>query len=60
MNKEQLEDKDVNNLIRVIGVDRKYHMAEVHKDTCLCGIKIFSKKEINSDKVKFSCYECTF
>ena len=52
--------------IRVIGVDRKYHIAESHKDTCLCGVKILSKKENDVNGTGafkgtiYSCYECTY
>jgi len=59
---EKFENPGVQT-IRVIGIDRKYHIAEAHKDTCLCGIKILSKKkeDINgSTGIKYSCYECTY
>ncbi len=47
-------------MIRVIGEDRLQHIAEPHKDTCLCGMKIFSKKIPNTKDTLYSCYECTF
>ena len=46
--------------IRVIGVDKIQHIAEPHKDTCLCGIKILRKKYLPTDYDLFSCYECTY
>ncbi len=48
------------NFIEVIGEDRKKHIAEPHKDTCKCGIKIIRKKLRDDDYRLFSCYECTY
>ena len=46
--------------IRVIGVDRKQHIAECHKEVCFCGVKILRKKLLTNDYNLYSCYECTF
>lgn len=46
--------------IRVIGVDRKYHTMEVHKDTCLCGMKMLTRNLDSIQGTIYSCYECTF
>lgn len=46
--------------IRVIGIDRKQHIAEPHKNTCICGVKILRKKLERNDYKLYSCYECTY
>ena len=46
-------------MIRVIGIDRKIHIANAYSDITKCGIKIQSKKIPNNCKL-FSCYECTY
>jgi hypothetical protein len=60
---EKFENPDIQT-IRVIGEDRKYHIAEPHRDVCLCGMKILSKKkdevEDNNNGILYSCYECTY
>lgn len=46
--------------IDCIGVDRKIHVCEPHKNTCKCGVKVLDKKVLNVDKYRYSCYECTY
>jgi hypothetical protein len=46
--------------IMVIGIDRKKHLDEPHKNTCLCGVKILNKNIKGKDNNLFSCYECTY
>jgi len=55
-----MSDKKEVVTIRVIGIDKKKHLAEPHKDVCLCGVKILRKKELPADIALFSCYECTY
>ena len=57
--KEEDLDKNVQ-YINVIGIDRKYHVADVTKDTCLCGMKILTKKPDTEKGMRYSCYECTY
>jgi hypothetical protein len=56
--KDQKEPDKIT--IMVIGVDNLQHVAEPHKDVCLCGMKILRKKYRRDDWKLFSCYECTF
>ena len=60
INKNEQEDEPEIITIRVIGRDQKQHVAEPHKDTCICGEKILRKKLRLDDYKLFSCYECTF
>ena len=48
--------------IRCIGIDEKWHVCEVDKDVCKCGVKVKTKKDkdIENSKFRYSCYECTF
>ena len=55
---EKFENPGIQT-IRVLGEDRLQHIAEPHKDTALCGMKIFSKK-IPDKGTFYSCYECTY
>lgn len=43
-----------------IGIDRKKHVCEPHKDVTKCGVEVKSKKVLASDGRLFSCYECTY
>jgi len=53
-------------MIKVVGIDRKYHMSKSYENVCLCGIKILTKKENDvygnglSEGLIYSCYECTY
>ena len=55
------DEENCLNYIRVIGVDRKQHLALPWEDVCKCGCKILNKKptEQESNKTYF-CYECTY
>jgi hypothetical protein len=43
--------------IRVIGIDRKIHLAEAHNTKTMCGIKILHKN-VREPNGFYSCYEC--
>lgn len=48
-------------LIQCIGVDRKIHVCEPHKDKTDCGVKVLRKEVYEQDYNKmFSCWQCTY
>lgn len=50
-----------NYYFRVIGVDRKIHVSDLHGNKCECGVEILKKYVTEKDYSElFSCYECTF
>ena len=51
--------KEEKIFIKVLGKDRKQHIAEPHLDTCKCGEKILFKY-VPKKGTYFSCYECTY
>lgn len=47
--------------ILCVGVDRKIHICEPHKDETKCGVKVLKKNISSHEHVTlYSCWECTY
>lgn len=56
-----VDEESSEYYFRVIGVDRKIHVSDLHTHFCKCGFKILRKYVTEKDyETMFSCYECTY
>jgi hypothetical protein len=47
--------------IECIGIDRKVHIREPHKNICKCGMEVKRKKILKNDiNMYYWCYECSY
>lgn len=55
-------DKQEQFTIRVLGKDKRWHLAYPHSNKTLCGVDILNKKKhtVPDPEKYFSCYECTY
>lgn len=55
-----MEELNVEQFIRCIGVDNKQHVCLPENSLCKCSVMVKRKKLLRDDHLLFSCYECTY